>query len=73
MVQSAGMKYRCFWLPKYPPGHPQVLVVITTTHIRQFICLLLLINVNSEVTNKILNIKAVICTVSPVTGADKVI
>ena len=39
-----------------------MLVVITTTHIRQFICLLLLINVNSEVTNKILNIKAVICT-----------
>ena len=50
-----------------------MLVVITTTHIRQFICLLLLINVNSEVTNKILNIKAVICAVSPVTGADKVI
>ena len=46
---------------------------ITTTHIRQFICLLLLINFNSEVTKKILNIKAIICTVSPVTGAEKVI
>ena len=52
------------------PGHPQVLVAITTTFTRQFICLLLLINVNSELTHKVLNIKEVICTISPITGAD---
>jgi hypothetical protein len=50
-----------------------VLVAITTTHTRQFICLLLFINANSEVTHNILNIKAVIYTINPVAGADKVI
>ena len=48
-----------------------MLVAIITTFIRQFICLLLLINLNSELTHKVLNIKAVICTISPITGADK--
>ena len=41
---------------------------------RSFSGLRLLINFNSEFTKKILNIKAIlICTISPVTGADKVI
>tara|TARA_A100001388_G_scaffold79907_1_gene57374 strand:- start:151 stop:366 length:216 start_codon:yes stop_codon:yes gene_type:complete len=71
MVQSAGMKYRFFGCLNVFPGHPQVLVAITTTFTRQFICLLLLINVNSELTHKVLNIKEVICTISPITGADK--
>ena len=71
MVQSAGIKYRVFGCLNIFPGHPQVLVAVITTFIRQFICLLLLINLNSELTHKVLNIKAVICTISPITGADK--
>ena len=73
LSQTLCSKIMCYWLPdlRGTPGHPQVLVAITTTFTRQFICLLLLINVNSELTHKILSIMAVICTISPITGADK--